>query len=122
MTDRKEYMKKYYQENRERLLEYNKNQKNKPELRERKNRNAAKYRKQLREKVDAIKLEKGCIDCGYNKNPRALEFDHVKGEKLETVGKLVADNRSWKTIQEEIEKCVVRCRNCHAIKTWVWSP
>lgn len=58
------------------------------------------------------KVEKGCIDCGYNKHFAALEFDHVVGIKKSSVASLV----SWRAIMEEISKCVVRCANCHAIR------
>ncbi len=62
-----------------------------------------------------LKLELGCIDCGYDINPRALEFDHVTGVKLFNMAK--AARMSWDRIFAELEKCVVRCANCHAVKT-----
>ena len=38
------------------------------------------YRKYLRDnryrRINKYKLSKGCIDCGYNKHPKALCFDH----------------------------------------------
>jgi hypothetical protein len=37
--------------------------------------------------IHAYQLEKGCIDCGFNKHPAALEFDHLPGtEKLFNIG------------------------------------
>ena len=60
--------------------------------------------------------EHPCIDCGIN-NPIVLTFDHVNGEKREDVAKLINASLSWKTILTEIDKCVVRCFNCHMIKT-----
>ena len=61
--------------------------------------------------------ENPCVDCG-NSDIRVLEFDHVRGEKKDGVGALVRNNCSLKTVQEEIAKCEVRCRNCHVIKTY----
>mgnify|MGYP003660275711 FL=1 len=65
----------------------------------------------------------GCVDCGNN-DYRVLEFDHVKGVKkrqnkrrTEGVGALVRAGYKWDTIQTEINKCKIRCRNCHQIKT-----
>lgn len=59
---------------------------------------------------------KGCVDCGYNLNPDALELDHRPGEKKwQTVASCMY--YSWKRIKEELSKCDVRCANCHAIKT-----
>lgn len=74
-----------------------------------------KYRNQAR--VDVIKLESGCVDCGYDKHPRALQFDHVRGEKIENVSRLVLQACSWNRIEAEIAKCEVVCANCHAIRT-----
>ncbi len=67
--------------------------------------------------VERWKLAAGCIDCGYNKHPAALDFDHVQGTKIETVSYMVACQRALRTILKEIVKCVVRCANCHRIVT-----
>jgi hypothetical protein len=61
-------------------------------------------------------LEHPCVDCGLD-NPLVLTFDHVTGEKRGDVARLINSSHSWKTILAEIEKCVVRCFNCHMIKT-----
>ena len=60
--------------------------------------------------------EKGCVDCGYNKHPAALDFDHRPGvdKKFELA---LGANRSLKAIQQEIAKCDVVCANCHRIRT-----
>lgn len=58
-----------------------------------------------------------CVDCG-EKNIIVLEFDHVKGNKKGNISYMASTAKcSWKTILEEIEKCEVRCANCHRIKT-----
>lgn len=57
-----------------------------------------------------------CVDCG-NDNPVVLEFDHVRGEKENSVTLLILGACSIKRIAEEIEKCEVRCANCHRIAT-----
>lgn len=64
-----------------------------------------------------IKSDNGCIDCGYNKNPYALQFDHIDDNKKKNVSDLIRSDYSWKTIKEEIDKCEVVCANCHAIRT-----
>ena len=59
-----------------------------------------------------------CIDCGYCAHLAALDFDHVNPKtKLATVGSLLC-NQPWYLIKEEVAKCVLRCANCHRIKTW----
>lgn len=62
-------------------------------------------------------LSHPCIDCGYS-DPRALEFDHVKGKKKDNVSTLCMKARSLDLIKEEIAKCEVRCANCHNIVTY----
>lgn len=57
-----------------------------------------------------------CLDCGET-NPVVLEFDHVKGNKVAAVAVLSKDCWSLEKIQEEINKCEVRCANCHRKKT-----
>lgn len=72
-------------------------------------------RDRQRAMLDRIKVESGCLDCGYDERPEALDFDHVRGEKKYSVGRM--PGRSDKAIFAEVEKCVVRCANCHRIKT-----
>lgn len=66
--------------------------------------------------VIAEALSGGCVDCGFS-DIRALDFDHVRGEKVANVGALVRLGRPIEVIVAEIAKCEVRCRNCHAIVT-----
>lgn len=70
-----------------------------------------------RKVVSRYKTIKGCVDCGYNANAYALEFDHLPGfEKDRTVASLMY--ASWNMIKKEIAKCEVVCANCHAIRTF----
>ncbi len=57
-----------------------------------------------------------CVDCGET-NPVVLEFDHVHGKKKKAVGDLARQGYSIDAIKKEISKTVVRCANCHRIKT-----
>jgi hypothetical protein len=57
-----------------------------------------------------------CVDCGET-DPVVLEFDHVRGDKVEDVSVLVGQGKSLDVIRNEIEKCEVRCGNCHRRKT-----
>ena len=59
---------------------------------------------------------KACIDCG-NSDIRVLEFDHVRGTKIDCVSVGVKDSWSVEKLVEEINKCEVRCANCHKIMT-----
>lgn len=68
-------------------------------------------------RIDAIKLGRGCIDCGYNAHPHALDFDHLPGTKKVTTIAYLASSGSWDRVLLEIAKCEVRCANCHRIQT-----
>ena len=63
-----------------------------------------------------VRFSEGCKDCG-NSDIRVLEFDHVRGTKVASVGSMVRRGRALAAIRAEIAKCEVRCRNCHAIAT-----
>ena len=64
-----------------------------------------------------IKTHRGCIDCGYNEHAVALQFDHINDDKKASVSNLIRSDYAWSTILEEINKCEVRCANCHAVVT-----
>lgn len=57
-----------------------------------------------------------CVGCG-ERDPVVLDFDHVKGQKKNGVSEMVNDEYGLELIKEEIEKCVVRCANCHRRRT-----
>ena len=67
--------------------------------------------------LDRIKLESGCVDCGYKGHSTALQFDHVRGVKIKDVSKFTSLARAL----EEVAKCEVRCAVCHSIRTWNWK-
>ena len=64
-----------------------------------------------------------CVDCG-NANPVALEFDHRDPKlKVKAVANMMMSRR-WPRVRAEIEKCDVRCANCHRRRTarqFKWS-
>lgn len=58
----------------------------------------------------------GCVDCG-EKDPRVLDFDHIKGKKINGISTMISNGCSMITIMDEIAKCEVRCANCHRRRT-----
>lgn len=58
-----------------------------------------------------------CTDCPES-DPIVLEFDHVRGVKHRNVADMINAGFSLKSIQKEIDKCEVRCANCHRRKTF----
>ena len=86
------------------------------------NEDMAKYMRERYAKnaeiVRQIKLERGCIDCGYREHHAGLEFDHKENRAEQerqdgkqkgslTVARLMG--KSIKRILEEIDKCDVVC-------------
>jgi hypothetical protein len=67
--------------------------------------------------IQAIKVERGCADCGYNANPVALDFDHLPEFRKEARIAVMAAGNSKAKIDAEIAKCEVVCANCHRIRT-----
>jgi hypothetical protein len=57
-----------------------------------------------------------CVDCGES-NPVCLEFDHIKYVKKSNISVMIINRSSIKQLEKEIEKCEVRCANCHRKKT-----
>jgi hypothetical protein len=71
-----------------------------------------RYRRRNRAYVDSVLLLLRCVDCG-NSDHEVLDFDHVRGEKVGNISDLVGRPASIKQLREEIDKCEVRCANCH---------
>ncbi len=62
-------------------------------------------------------LEHPCVDCG-EKDMTVLEFDHTgKEPKFKAVSSIVRLGFTFEVIKKEIDKCEVRCANCHRRKT-----
>ena len=81
-------------------------------------RQVRKARQERAEWINSIKLQCGCVDCGYNASPLALEFDHLPGKiKITEVSKMASGGYTHEDILNEIAKCDVVCANCHAIRT-----
>lgn len=55
-----------------------------------------------------------CIDCKKIFPPECMDFDHIKDKKC-NISTMMSN--SIEQIKKEIEKCEVRCANCHRIKT-----
>ena len=71
----------------------------------------------VREMLLAYLAEHPCVDCGES-DVVVLDFDHTdpSTKRLE-VALLVRKRHGWKPIKAEIDKCEVRCANCHRRRT-----
>ena len=62
-------------------------------------------------------MKNPCIDCGET-NPIVLEFDHRDNvEKIDNLCDMISEGAGLDKIKNKIEKCDVRCANCHRIRT-----
>ena len=81
---------------------------------ERQRRFQNKKRKEFTDWLNAYK-NSPCVDCGGTFPYEALDFDHVRGEKLCNVSN--AGHLKREIVLAEIEKCDLVCANCHRIRT-----
>ena len=75
----------------------------------------AARRAEVRAKIIEYLLTHPCVDCG-DTDILVLEFDHVR-DKVADVANYANSGRSWERVKAEIEKCEVRCANCHRLRT-----
>lgn len=61
------------------------------------------------------RLSEGCIDC-KEKDIIVLQFDHLS-DKIQNIAKLRLDDGPVDKFILEMNKCVIRCANCHIRKT-----
>ena len=87
---------------------------NKSKIKQRSKKRNRKQRNANKAYVDKIKVESSCVDCGEG-NPLVLDFDHVKGKKVGDISSMVYQSYCVESIQKEIDKCEVRCSNCHRV-------
>lgn len=63
-------------------------------------------------------LDHPCLDCG-EADPIVLEFDHRDpATKTFAIGAFHIRRSGMVAVKAEIEKCDVRCANCHRRKTY----
>jgi hypothetical protein len=71
----------------------------------------------LRQQVLSYVAVHPCVDCGES-DSAVLDFDHIDPtHKQAPIGDMLARQMSWSRILAEVQKCVVRCANCHRRRT-----
>lgn len=63
-------------------------------------------------KIKAINFLGNKCNCCGNEDFRVLEFHHQDGIKEANIGKI--KEYRWVSVEIELEKCILLCRNCHA--------
>ena len=100
----KKYARKHYSENTEKIKKRAYTQKK-------------QARQRNKEYIFQYLLAHPCVDCGES-DPIVLEFDHQDPSvKSCNIGDAAHRAHSVEKLKSEIEKCDVRCANCHKRKT-----
>jgi hypothetical protein len=100
------YYRLYYERNKSRFIEKNRQNKN-------------RQRKRLRIILWNVK-QRPCEDCGCSYHPWVMELDHRNGTtKIAAVANLVSKGCTDARLLEEIGKCDVVCANCHRMRTYL---
>lgn len=89
--------------------------KNKQRIRRQIAKNKKRHREENKRFLQDYLSTHPCVDCGYDENIAALDFDHVRGKKSRNVSEMI--NSTLTALKSEISKCEVRCANCHRVKT-----
>ena len=76
---------------------------------------AKAWREDQKRKFVAWLETQSCADCGIDDH-RLLDLDHVRGDKVMNVSKMIG-TCSDKALWEEVDKCDVVCANCHRLRT-----
>jgi len=87
-----------------------------PEMRAKGRAAHAKLRKGLKERIDDLKRTTPCADCHQFHPHWRMQFDHVRGEKVDHLSALI-HNGATRMVEDEIKKCELVCANCHADRT-----
>lgn len=72
----------------------------------------AKRRRKIKELAIVYKGGK-CQICGYAKYQGALDLHHLDPSTKEFGIGDKGYTRSWKKVEQELDKCVLVCANCH---------
>lgn len=79
--------------------------------------NGVRRRDELHRKLFAYLSCHPCVECG-EADPIVLDPDHRDPcEKTLSISRMWYNGYSWTKILQEIEKCDIRCANCHRRRT-----
>ena len=79
-----------------------------------------KHRRYIRSVVNRWKEIKGCSVCSFKGKHYQLDLDHRDPGTKNNKGNSRAYEPSWRMqrVKEELSKCDILCKNCHAEKTF----
>jgi hypothetical protein len=97
--DKKTALRKYYLNNKKKIL---KNRKKTGSI----------LRSKIKAMYDEYKSTLKCSKCNEN-DPCCLDFHHIDPNNKKNNVSCLLNRYSWNTILQEIQKCIVLCKNCH---------
>lgn len=104
-----------YENNREHFIELSKAN----EQRNKRQRNEYRKTRVRNHKLKAIEYLGGsCQRCGGKFDSCVYDFHHKHPSEKEFEPSVLL-NYTWDRIQEELDKCLLLCSNCHRITHWV---
>lgn len=121
---RKKYLSEYRKNNHEKILQYQRTYMReyfkRPEVRAKQAECMRKQHKNLKEKVYEALGGYKCTKCGYDKDVRALQIDHINGDgakerKLYRSGSIPYYKHILETDKKNYQ---ILCANCNAIKAY----
>ncbi len=78
-------------------------------------RNIAVTKRRQKLKKLAVDYKGGkCEICGYDKCIAAFDFHHKNPLEKEFGISVSGNTKSWNKIKNEVDKCMLLCRNCHS--------
>ena len=75
-------------------------------------------RSSIKHAVNDYKYNNPCVDCGEFYLPKVMDFDHVRGRKINDISTMINLGYSLDKLLKEIAKCDLVCANCHRGRTW----
>jgi len=110
----RERNRRYYERHKERLRAANREyyHSNKEKFTE----TRAKNRRKKAEWYADLKRNKPCVDCKQSFHPAAMDWHHINGDGISS--KTAMTRLGKKRLEEELNKCILLCSNCHRIRTW----
>ena len=81
----------------------------------RRNRSKNPWQVRFYSKINLLK-EHPCCDCGQIYPHAAMQFHHVRGNKVACISEM--SQLKWDRVLKELDKCDLICDNCHRKRTW----
>lgn len=72
------------------------------------------YTEACRQRINVLKAAP-CTDCGGTFPPECMDFDHVRGVKVQGIAGMI--DYGPEKLAEELAKCELVCANCHRTRT-----